>query len=83
MFKDKLTDCWGGWLLQNHFKDTLGEVKSVKPRDRPPSHATCLSDTMHLSISFRKLTPPQNRHIDVWISNSEQQVGDFVGELSF
>ena len=42
---------------------------------------TVLSDTMYLSISCRKSTPPQNRHL--LISNSKQSVGDFVGELTF
>ena len=33
---------------------------------------TLLSDTMHSSISFRKSTPPQNRQLNLLISNSKQ-----------
>jgi hypothetical protein len=31
-----------------------------------------LSDTMYLLISFEKLTPPQNRRLDILIGNSKQ-----------
>ena len=43
-------------------------------RHRPPQRPI---------ISFRKLTPPQNRQLMVSINNSEQYVDDFVGELTF
>jgi len=36
------------------------------------SGATILSDTMYLLISFRKSTPPQNRQLNIFISNSKQ-----------
>ena len=42
-----------------------------------------LSDTMYLSISFRKSTPPQNRQLHILIRNSVHYVDDFVGELAF
>ena len=38
-----------------------------------------LSDAMHLLIGFRKSTAPQNRQLNILISNSEQRVDDFVG----
>ena len=34
-------------------------------------------------ISLRKSTPPQNRQLNILISNSEQCVDDFVGGLTF
>ena len=36
------------------------------------SNLTTLSDTMYLLISFRKSTPPQNRQLNILISNSKQ-----------
>ena len=33
-------------------------------------------------ISFRKSTPPQNRHLNVSTSNCNQLVDDLVGELA-
>ena len=36
-----------------------------------------------LSISSRKSTPPQNRQLNVLISNSKQQVDNFVGGVDF
>ena len=42
-----------------------------------------LSDTMYSSISSRESTPPQNHQLNILISNSEKQVDDFVGELTF
>ena len=33
-------------------------------------------------ISFKMSTPPQNCQLIVWISNSEQKVDDFVGQLT-
>ena len=42
-----------------------------------------LSDTMHLLISFRKQTHPQNRQLNILIGNREQGVDDFVGKLTF
>jgi len=38
---------------------------------------------MYLLISFRKSTFPQNRQFDILISKSEQQVDNFVWELTF
>ena len=40
------------------------------------------SDTMHLSISFRKSSPPQNCQLSILISSNNQQVDDFGGELN-
>ena len=34
------------------------------------------------SISFEKSTPPQNRQLDILISNRQQSVDDFGGELN-
>jgi hypothetical protein len=42
-----------------------------------------LSHTMYASKDFRKSTPPRNRQLHVLISNSKQQVGDFVGGVTF
>jgi len=38
---------------------------------------------MYLLISFRKSTPPQNRQLNILVSDSKQKVDDFVGELTF
>ena len=38
---------------------------------------------MYLLMSFRKSTPTQNRQLNISISDSEQQVDDFVGKLTF
>ena len=46
-------------------------------------HGGISSDTMHLSIGFRKSTPQPNRQLDILISKSTQQVDDFWGELAF
>ena len=54
----------------------------VPPSDVPVP-PKLLSDTMCLLISIRKSTPQQNRQLDILISNSEQQVDHFVGELTF
>ena len=48
-----------------------------------PIRISSLSDTIHLLISFRKATPPQNRQLNILISNAKQQVDDCVGELTF
>ena len=40
-----------------------------------------VSDTMHLLISFRMSTSPQNRQLDVLISNSEKHIYDFVRDF--
>jgi hypothetical protein len=37
-----------------------------------PPLETFLSDTMYLSIVFRNSTPPQNRQLNILISNSKQ-----------
>ena len=42
-----------------------------------------LSDTMYVLISLGKSTPPQNPQLNTLISNSNQQVEDFEGELIF
>ena len=42
-----------------------------------------LSNTMYLSIAFRKSTAPPKLQLDLLISNSEQKNDDFVGELTF
>ena len=44
--------------------------------------APSLSHIMHSLITFRKSTPQQNRQINISISNSKQQVDDFVRELT-
>ena len=53
---------------------------TVNPRE---AELEPLSDTMHLSFSFRKATPPQNRQLDILISNGNQYVNDFVGDFTF
>ena len=40
------------------------------------------SGTMYLSKSSRKSTPSQNRQLNIPISNSEQLVDDFMGNLT-
>ena len=42
-----------------------------------------LSDTMQSLISFRKSTPPQNLQLNILIIDSQQQIDDFVSELTF
>jgi len=42
-----------------------------------------LSHTIYELDCFRKSTPPQNRGLIVSIRNSNKQVDDFVGELTF
>ena len=42
-----------------------------------------LSDTMCLLIGFEKSTPPQNRQLNIPISNNKQLIDDFVGEFTF
>ena len=59
----------GGWLAAG---DDAGEVSHP-----PPS----LSDTPY--FHFRKSTPPQNRQLDISISDSKQEFDDFVGDLTF
>ena len=39
--------------------------------------------TIYLSISFGMSTPPQNGQLDILISKIQQQLNDFVGELTF
>ena len=52
-------------------------------RGRPERPSTTnLSDAMHISINFSESTLPQNRQLDIFISNSKQQVDDFVWELT-
>ena len=41
-----------------------------------------LSDTMSSLISLRESTPPQNRQLNISISNSKQCVDDLMGELT-
>jgi len=41
-----------------------------------------LFNTMHLLISFRKPAPPQIRPLNTSIRNSQQEVDDFMGELT-
>jgi len=42
-----------------------------------------LFDTMYLFISFGESTPLQNRQFNILIGYGKQQVGDFVGQLTF
>ena len=41
-----------------------------------------INDAIYLFISFRKSTPPQNHHINILMSNSEQLVNDLVEEFT-
>jgi len=41
-----------------------------------------LSHRMYLLMSLGKSTPPQNRQLDIFISNSKQCVDDFMGNLT-
>ena len=49
----------------------------------PKNYPLTLSHRMYLLISFTESTPPQNRQLNILISNSKQPVDDFVGELTF
>ena len=40
------------------------------------------SDTTYLSMSFKKSAPPQNRQLNIVISNRHQEVDDFAEELT-
>ena len=40
------------------------------------------SDTLYFLTSFIESTTPQNRQLDISISNREQKIDDFVGELT-
>ena len=42
-----------------------------------------MADKMNLLISYRKAPPPQHRQPNILISNGEQQVVDFLGDLNF
>ena len=42
-----------------------------------------LPDTVYLFIAFRKSTLPDNRQLDISISNGEHYVDDVAGELTF
>ena len=42
-----------------------------------------LSDTMYLLMRLSKSTPPQNRQLNLLISDSQPKVEDFAGELKF
>ena len=64
-------------LLVQHYKGPRFFV----PRRSLPSPLS--SDTMYWLISFRESTPPQNRQVNIVVSNNKQQVDDFVGGLTF
>ena len=53
-------------------------VQVPRFRGPPPPRFRGLSDTMHLLISLRKSTAPQNRRLNILISTSAQQV-DILG----
>jgi len=40
-------------------------------------------DPMYLFIGFRESTPPQDRQLNILISNSKREVDDLVGDLAF
>ena len=48
----------------------------------PPLKPPDLFDTMYLLISFRKSTPPHTCQLNVFMSNSKQEVDDFMGILT-
>ena len=61
-----------------------GGILTAQPRSagKRCSGVYCiLSDTMCLSISLRKSTPPPKCQLDISISNSKQYVNDFVGDF--
>jgi len=72
-------------LTQSHISPStpVHEDSEFGNREHPGLGVLDLFDTMYLSISFRKSRPPQNRRLNVLMSNSQQQVDDFVGELTF
>ena len=62
--------------FENHagWNPEFWQPGSVQDFDRTsqPGPPPSLSDTMYLFISFRKSPPPQNRQLDILISNSQQ-----------
>ena len=52
--------------------------------DTPAAQQSCatLSDTTYSLSGSRKSSPSQNRHLDILISNSKQQVHNFVEKLT-
>ena len=61
-------------VLRTRIQDLEKEVCNTRPRLSLQSRPDVLlsSGIICLLISFRKSTPPQNRHLDVLNSNSEQ-----------
>ena len=62
-------------------EEVLGRELHVMLLARPKGNRH--SWNRHLSIRSRKSTPPQNRQLDMFISDGKQQVDDFMGELTF
>ena len=72
-----------GIQILDHFTFVF-QIAESRPRSGIWAHGSgILSGTMYLSISFIKSTPPQNRQLDIMISNSKQVVDDLVVELTF
>ena len=87
LIKDELTDLCGNWLFTKWpYQHFMWEISS-DPRRKPQVLGGCrvqsVSHSMYYSDDLRKSTPSQKRQLDTSISNSKQQVDDFVGELTF
>ena len=63
---------------------TIGTPLSSQPwwTHSPQGCCAFLTHRMYLSISFRKSTPPQNRHLIVYCNLLEYQIDGCVGDLS-
>ena len=81
------TQSWVGQILKAVDAEyrSRGSVRSHSdlPRHRYDFPQGISFDTMYPSISLRKATPPQNRQLNIQISNRKQEVDDSVGELAF
>ena len=76
----------GGYFLRARYPckpSTPNPTQRGTARTAPWHAETLSSNTMFLSISSRESNPPQNRQLNISISNSEHQIDDFLGELSF
>ena len=61
-------------------KSTLWPVAQIVAEE---ASVPFLSERMYSLISFRKSTPPQNRHLNILTTNSKQWVDEFMAELTF
>jgi hypothetical protein len=82
MFRSKVDECAPHGESVNFGIVCNGTLREDKPPSAVPGSYLTQSDTMDLSISFRKSKSPQKRRFDISIGDSKQQIDDFVGELT-